>query len=130
LNPFDLARKELNGAMIRRSSDLIGDLLDVGYGIKPYDYPRYSSFGLRALLEKYRFVISIQEKLGSNATILFQLTNVYLFKVFQSWPRSMQHLFTMTVIASINFVGVVAGRVFSANPDLFLDHVVLARKVA
>ncbi len=97
---------------------------------QPFDYARYSSFGLRALLEKNGFTIMRHEKLGADATILFQLTNAYLFKVIRSWPRALNFLFTVTVIAMINLLGVVARQLLPANPDLFLDHVVLAKKIS
>jgi SAM-dependent methyltransferase len=97
---------------------------------QPFDYARYSSFGLRALLEKNGFKVIRHEKLGADATTLFQLTNAYLFKVIRSWPRALNLLFTITVIATINLVGIIARRLLPANPDLFLDHVVLAKKIS
>jgi hypothetical protein len=42
----------------------------------------------------------------------------------------MNFLFTITVIAAVNLLGVVARRLLPANPDLFLDQVVLARKIS
>jgi len=95
---------------------------------QPYDYARYTSFGLNSLLKKNGFKIISHKKLASDATILFQLTNAYLFKLSQRWPRSVKLLFTGTVMAIVNILGVVAGKLLPANPDLFLDHVVLAEK--
>lgn len=95
---------------------------------QPYDFARYSSFGLIALLEKNGFKIVIHRKLVADATILFQLTNAYLFKLSQRWPWLVKLLFTATVIAAVNIFGLVAGKLLPANPDLFLDHVVLAEK--
>jgi SAM-dependent methyltransferase len=95
---------------------------------QPYDYARYSSFGLRALLEKHGFMILQHKKLGADATILFQLANAYLFKITQGWPTLLKYGFTVTVMAFVNFLGVVLGRLLPGNPDLFLDHVVLAEK--
>jgi len=95
---------------------------------QPYDYARYSSFGLRALLEKHGFTILQHQKLGADATTLFQLANAYLFKITQGWPKLLKYGFTVTVMALINFLGVAAGKVLPGNPDLFLDHVVLAEK--
>lgn len=95
---------------------------------QPYDYARYSSFGLRALLERHGFAILQHEKLGADATTLFQLANAYLFKVTQGWPKLVKYGFTVTVMALVNFLGVVAGKLLPGNPDLFLDHVVLAEK--
>jgi SAM-dependent methyltransferase len=95
---------------------------------QPYDYARYSSFGLRSLLEKHGFSIVKHEKLGGDATILFQLTNAYLYKVTGRWPRLLKFGFMVVVMGPINLLGVVAGKLLPANPDLFLDQVVLAEK--
>jgi SAM-dependent methyltransferase len=97
---------------------------------QPYDYARYSSFGLRALLEKSGFLIQQHKKLGADATVLFQLANAYLFKVTQSWPTLAKLIFLTTVMAMINVLGMIAGRVLPGNPDLYLDHVVLAEKIS
>ena len=95
---------------------------------QPYDYARYSSFGLNALLAKNNFKIISHKKLAADATILFQLTNAYLYKLIQQWPWLLKLLFTGTVMAAVNIMGVLAGKLLPANPDLFLDHVVLAEK--
>jgi SAM-dependent methyltransferase len=95
---------------------------------QPYDYARYTSFGLNALLEKNGLKIISHRKLAADATILFQLINAYLFKLSQRWPPLVKLLFTATVMATVNIFGLVAGKLFPANPDLFLDHVVLAEK--
>jgi SAM-dependent methyltransferase len=95
---------------------------------QPYDYARYSSFGLRALLEKHGFTILQHQKLGADATTLFQLVNAYLFKITQGWPKLLRYGFTVTVMALVNLLGLVAGKLLPGNPDLFLDHIVLAEK--
>jgi SAM-dependent methyltransferase len=97
---------------------------------QPYDYARYSSFGLRALLERNGFAIRQHNKLGADATILFQLVNAYFFKVTQPWSKFAKLIFTATVMAFFNVLGVIAGKCLPDNPDLFLDHVVLAEKVS
>jgi hypothetical protein len=77
-----------------------------------------------------------REKLGAYATVLFQITNAYLFKIVRPLPRVMNLLFTITITATINLVGVVviAGvvvrRLPPANPDLFLDHAIFAKKIS
>jgi len=95
---------------------------------QPYDYARYSSFGLRALLEKQGLQILQHKKLAADASILFQLGNAYLYKITQNLPTPIKRLLTVTVMALINILGVLAGRLLPGNPDLFLDHVVLAEK--
>ena len=95
---------------------------------QPYDYARYSSFGLFALLQNSGFTIKQHRKLGADATLIFQLTNAYLFKISQSWPKFVRLGFTFSVMALVNILGVIAGKLLPDNPDLFLDHVVLAEK--
>jgi SAM-dependent methyltransferase len=95
---------------------------------QPYDYARYSSFGLKALLERNGFNVRQHKKLGADASILFQLTNAYLFKVTKSWPGFAKIIFTATIMAFINVCGLIAGKILPSNPDLFLDHLVLAEK--
>ncbi len=97
---------------------------------QPYDYARYSSFGLRALLEKQGLKVTQQKKLGANASILFQLANAYLFKTTEGFSRLPRMLLTGSVMALINLLGLLAARILPANPDLYLDNVVLAEKVA
>jgi len=97
---------------------------------QPYDYARYSSFGLRALLEKQGLKVLQHKKLGADASILFQLANAYLFKVTQGLSMLFKLLFTASVMAFVNISGVIARRLLPDNPDLFLDHVVLAEKVS
>ena len=96
---------------------------------QPFDYARYSTFGLYSLLEKQGFNILHHKKLGGDASILFQLANAYLFKITRGFPSKMNFLFTITVMAGINLLGLLACRVLPDNPDLFLDHVILAEKI-
>lgn len=95
---------------------------------QPYDYARYSSFGLFALLEKSGFKVLQHKKLGADATILFQLTNAYLFKITLHRNKWARLFFTTTVMALVNILGIIAGKLLPKNPDLFLDHIILVEK--
>ncbi len=95
---------------------------------QPYDYARYSSFGLCALLEGQGFKIVQHKKLGADPSILFQLANVYLFKVTRSAPKPLRLILQLSIMALFNLLGLLARRVLPGNPDLFLDHAVLAEK--
>ncbi len=95
---------------------------------QPNDCARYTSFGLRTLLEGNGLIVLRHEKLGADASILFQLANAYLYKVSQGLPRPVKLLMTITLMAAINLSGLLARRLLPGNPDLFLDHAVLAEK--
>lgn len=95
---------------------------------QPYDYGRYSSFGLAFLLQQCGFSVIVHKKTASDATAIFQLINAYLFKISQKWPFLLNHLFTITVIAAVNVLGSIFGKLLPDNMDLFLDNVVLAER--
>jgi len=52
---------------------------------QPWDYARYTSFGLKSLLENNGLDVVKQYKLNADIRILFHLINAYLFNVF--WTR-------------------------------------------
>lgn len=97
---------------------------------QPWDYARYSSFGLRSLLERNGFVVDEQRKMNADARVLFQLINAYLYKVLQTSNAIVNVLVCAFVMAPFNLMGIVLGKLLPANPDLYLDQVVLARKKA
>jgi SAM-dependent methyltransferase len=97
---------------------------------QPYDYARYSSFGLMALLERNGFRVLKHEKLGADISTLFQLTNAYLYKISERWNKYVRLAFTLSIMGLVNVLGLIARVILPKNPDLFLDHVVLVEKKA
>lgn len=95
---------------------------------QPWDYARYSSFGLDHLLDRAGFTIREHEKIGADAGIIWQMTNAYLFKLTNHFPKVFRLMFTVTVMAWINISGIVASRLLPRNPDLYLDHIVVGVK--
>lgn len=95
---------------------------------QPHDFARYSSFGLKALLERQGLIIEKHHKSWADARVLFQLAAAYAFKATHSRHAWMNRLVQLLVIAPINLAGVMLGPVFPRNPDLYLDNLVLARR--
>jgi SAM-dependent methyltransferase len=97
---------------------------------QPYDYARYSSYGLKALLERNGFRVLQHEKLGADISTLFQLTNAYLYKISERWNKNLRVGFTLSVMGLVNLFGLIVRFSLPKNPDLFLDHVILVEKKA
>ena len=97
---------------------------------QPYDFARYSSFGLKSLLEKNGFEVMQQRKTNDDARILFQLLNAYLYKAFMTSNAKVNLLICLCVMGPINIFGVVVSKLLPKNQDLYLDQVVLAIKKA
>lgn len=95
---------------------------------QPRDFARYSSFGLRAVLEDAGFEVVASRKTMADSRALFQLGNAYLFKLTRTQRRSINFLTTILLMAPVNLAGIVVGGLLPQNPDLYLDNIILARR--
>ena len=97
---------------------------------QPRDFGRYSSFGLTALLGRNGFeVIELRKTMGDVRTI-FQMLNAYLFKKTHVRNPYLGLAATLVLMAPFNLAGTILSWVMPRNADLYLDNVVLARKVS
>ena len=95
---------------------------------QPFDYGRYSSFGLKDLLEKNGFKIIRHIKSLNDISAVFQLFNAYFYKVSVK-RKFIRQLLTLFVMAPVNIIAIILSFILPKNDDLFLDNVVLAEKV-
>lgn len=95
---------------------------------QPHDFARYSSFGLAAQLEQGGLKVDVQRKSMADSRVLFQLASAYLYKVTRTESRTLNWLAQLLLMAPVNLLGLGLGRLLPANPDLYLDNLVLARK--
>ena len=95
---------------------------------QPYDFARYSSFGIKALLEKHGFEVLEQRKSTDDIRVIFQLLNAYIYKKTVTKNAYFNVLITLVFIAPFNILGELLFMITPRNPDLYLDNIVLARK--
>lgn len=96
---------------------------------QPYDYARYSSFGLKYILAENGFEIIEHRKSNNGLEIIFQLISAYIYKITLTKNLYFNLLATLILIAPINIVGLVLSKILPKNDDLYLDNIVLARKI-
>lgn len=97
---------------------------------QPYDYARYSSFGLKALLLKNGFDVEIHIKSLNDTRVIFQLINVYIFKkTIQLRRNPVANIIASFFLNSwVNLLGLILGLILPKNDDLYLDNIIIARK--
>ena len=98
---------------------------------QPYDYARYSSFGLKYLLEKNGFQVVTHIKSLNDTRVIFQLINGYIFKktIYLRRNPKVNLIVSLVFNAWINIIGLVLGILLPKNNDLYLDNVILAKKM-
>ena len=94
----------------------------------PYDFARYSSYGIKYLLEKHGFEIVHAEKTTNYIETIFQMWNMYL--VSHVFPKNtiLRNLLTIVIIAPFNLLGIIFGAICPKQYDLYLNNVIVARK--
>jgi SAM-dependent methyltransferase len=96
---------------------------------QPYDYARYSSFGIKFLLEKHGFKIIEHRKSMNDIRTIFQLTNAYLYKVTSPKTWSSNLLVSLFLMSPFNILGEIFSKILPRNDDLYLDNIILAIKI-
>ena len=94
----------------------------------PYDYARYSSFGLQHLLEKNGFKVIELKKSGSFARVNFQLWALYFFELFKKLGRT-GYILSLIFIAPINLLGLILLVFLPRNESMYFTNIVLAEKI-
>lgn len=95
---------------------------------QPHDFGRYSSFGLKALLERHGFEVVSQCKTCADFRAIVQLASGALYKVTRTRHRLLNILAQLVLIAPVNLIGGLLALVLPRNEDFYLDNIVLARR--
>lgn len=95
---------------------------------QPHDFGRYSSFGLKALLERHGFEVVAQRKTCADFRAIVQLASGALYKVTRTRHRGLNMLAQLLLLAPVNLVGGLLALVLPGNPDFYLDNIVFARR--
>ena len=97
---------------------------------QPRDFARYTSFGLSALLQKSGFEIVEHRKSVDDVRVIFQLINAYIYKLVMGNSSFLNILLTVLLISPFNILGAILGKLLPKNGDLYLDNIIVAKKVS
>lgn len=96
---------------------------------QPFDFARYSSFGLRSILKDHGFEIIEHKKSGTGFETIAQLLNAYIYKVSLRHSQLLMAVMQLGLMAPINCIGLILSKILPRNEDLYLDNIILAKKV-
>lgn len=95
----------------------------------PYDLARYTSVGLSRFLEPAGFELVHVVKMPTYIETLTQMFTVFLSHSVLPWRRrSWRLLCTAVILAPINIIGIVLGRLLPNDPRYFHNCLLIARK--
>jgi SAM-dependent methyltransferase len=97
---------------------------------QPYDYARYSSYGLTYLLKEHGFETMMHQKTMDDLRCIFQLGNAYIHKTILSHTSGItEKVLTALLCSPVNMFGSIVGKMLPRNSDLYLDNVIVAKKI-
>lgn len=96
---------------------------------QPFDYARYSSFGLKYLLNQHGFEVVEYRKSMKDIRAIFQMLNTYIYKKTITKNYSINLLLSILLLSPFNIMGELLYKILPENDDLYLDSVILAKKI-
>jgi hypothetical protein len=97
---------------------------------QPYDFGRYSSFGLRAILERNGFEIIEHRKTLNDFRAIFQLLNCQVRKLVKFRNKKLKFIFYIVCFGILNTLGGIFYFLLPKNDSFYIDNVVLAQKTS
>jgi ubiquinone/menaquinone biosynthesis C-methylase UbiE len=94
----------------------------------PYDFARYSSFGIKHVLEKNGFEMVKIEKSGNFMSTVGQLFIFYIYSKFSTWHWIIRKVLALVLVLPLSLLVLVMSRIMPDDKSLYLNSMVLARK--
>ena len=94
----------------------------------PYDFARYSSFGLKHLLVETGFDVVAEQKTSSAIEAHAQLWAIYLRHVALPKQRFTRRLLIPVLITPVNLFGILLSKLLPRNDAFYLNNLILVRK--
>jgi SAM-dependent methyltransferase len=94
----------------------------------PYDFGRYSTYGIKYLLEKHGFEVIKISKSTNFVETVFQLWIVYLHETIRTRSKLVNAILNVILISPFTIIGILFSKIFVRRSDLYHNSIVLARK--
>ncbi len=94
---------------------------------QPYDYGRYTSYGLKHLVRVAGFEILEYRKTGNFPSVLGQIISLYLYYIFHK-KRLTYRILLPTLFAFVQGAFLLCSKIFPKIDYLYLDNIIFVRK--
>lgn len=96
----------------------------------PYDFARYTSFGIKHLLNKNGFKIISQKKSTTAVAMIVQTWNDFLINsVFPSKPKLLAIILKYAIIPPFTIIGIILSKILPDNNSFYHSNIVVAEKI-
>ena len=96
---------------------------------QPFDYFRFTRFGITELLEKAGMKVELMKRDSSAIETLAVLTNVYIVTNLTPRIRGIGRVYSLFVCFPIQLIALILSKLLPDNGYLYLNLVIHARKI-
>lgn len=127
---IDLVLTEMHRVLNQNGQLFITCPFALGEHEQPYDFARYTSFGLKHILEKNNFEIISYKKRGNTLSTILQLT-IILLNNFISKLGLLKYVLLAPILLLLNSIALISEtsllrKIFKTN--LYLSNIVICKK--
>jgi SAM-dependent methyltransferase len=94
----------------------------------PFDFARYTSFGIIHLLKKNGFAIIVSEKTTNYVETAFQMWTAYIYQYVFPSNKVIKVILTPFFIAPLTILGIFLSKILPRNKDFYHNNIIVARK--
>ncbi len=95
----------------------------------PFDFGRYTSFGIKYVVEKAGFEVISIDKNGNSMAVVHQLFIVYLRDLLFTKNKYINIPINFFFLAPFTVLGLIVMNILPKNHKLFFNNIVLAKKI-
>ena len=95
----------------------------------PYDFARYSYYGIKHLLEIHGYKIINYTKTSNNVGAIFQLIAAYISECFLPNNRYLRIILTPLFVSPITVIGTILSKILPSDNKLYLNNVIYCKKI-
>ena len=97
----------------------------------PYDFARYTSFGIKHIIEKHGFEVIEQKKTGHFFEVIMQYIIYYIFCFIPKKPRLVYYILHQIFILPLSLFTLVISTILPnimKRKDLYFNNILLIKK--
>lgn len=94
----------------------------------PYDFARYTSFGIKDLLLRNGFSIISAEKTTNYVETVFQMWSAYIYQSIFPKNKFVKAILTPIFIAPVTITGIFLSWILPKNKNFYHNNIITARK--
>ena len=127
---FEEILRELNRVLKKNSYMLVTLPFIWDEHEAPFDFARYTTFGIKFLLKKNGFKIINIEKSTNDIETIFQMWSAYLYQDFFPKSKYLKFLMTVLFISLFNLLGMILSFMLPKNNNFYHNSIIVAKKIA